>query len=146
MRVLVDTNVFVKAAIDFAQEKHSDERTIIELLVEKKLEIIYTVPLLEEYSRVAKKLENKEFSSWLRYLLLSTMNPYFVDLYECQELIKRFEAKVPKEDLLHFVACVVGNADFLISMNREFLKKAENKGFSCLTPQEFLKKAINKKQ
>ncbi len=140
MRVLVDTNVFVIAAIDFATEQHSDEKVIIEHLLDRKMEIIYTVPMLEEYSRVAKRLEDKEFGSWLRYLVISAMESYFVNVDECQEIAKRFEGKIPREDLLHFVACVVGNADYLVSMNREFLKKAENKGFQCVTPKEFLKR------
>ena len=138
MRVLVDTNVLVKAAIDFATEQNSNEQRIIELLLDWKMEIIYTVPILEEYSRVAKRLENKEFGSWLRYLVISAMDSYFVNVDECKELVRRFETKVPREDLLHFVACIVGNADYLISLNREFLKKAENKGFHCVTPKEFL--------
>ncbi len=96
---------------------------------------------MEEYSRVAKRVENKEFGSWLRYLVLSAMDSYFVNVDECEEVARRFEGKIPREDLLHFVACVVGDCDYLISMNREFLKQAQNKGFECVTPKEFLKQS-----
>ena len=38
-----------------------------------------------------------------------------------------------------FLTALCGNADYLVSNNREFIRKAVNKGeFKCLTPEEFI--------
>ena len=40
-----------------------------------------------------------------------------------------------------FLTALCGNADYLISNNREFIREAVNKGeFKCLTPEEFILK------
>lgn len=139
MRVLVDTNVFVKGALDSEEERDSPERKIIELLLEGQVTIICTSQLLEEYCRVARRIVHKDFSSWLRHLILTAIKVIFITDSECGVLRDKFRKTVPEEDLDHFVACVVGRADYLISKNREFLKQAKNNSFKCVTPEEFLK-------
>ena len=101
--------------------------------------LIYTINLLEEYCRVARRIEGKEFSSWLRYIIISGMKNSFVSLDGSEELFLKFKDKIPKEDLIHFLACIIGRVEYLISKNREFIKKAENKSFKCVTPEEFIK-------
>ena len=113
---------------------------MIKLALENKIRPIITIKLLTEYHEAAKRLMDKDFASWLRYLIVDVSKPVFVSDDLCKELEPKFFGLIPKEDLRHFVSCVVSEADYLISNNREFLKKSKNSYFDCLTPKEFLRK------
>lgn len=138
-RVLVDTNVLVKGALDLYNNKSTTDREIVDLMTEKKVELILTVTLLEEYCKVAKLIMSKDFSGWLRNLIISELDSFFVSEEAVNELREYFSDKIPKEDLVHFISCIIGKADYLISRNREFLRKAANRGFKCVMPEEFLR-------
>ena len=140
LKCLVDTNIFLVGALDLTQNKDSAESKIIQLLVDGKIRPIMTIQLLNEYHEAAKRLMDKDFASWLRYLVLDVSKPIFVSDEICKELEPKFSGLIPAEDLRYFISCVVAEADFLISNNREFLKKSKNNYFKCLTPEEFLSK------
>ena len=140
LKCLIDTNVFLVGASDLAEDKSSDEAKIIKLVVEGRIRPIITLQLLNEYHEAAKRLIDKDFASWLRYLIVDVSKPIFVSDEVCKELESKFAGIIPKEDLRHFVSCIVAEGDYLISNNREFLKKSKNSYFGCLTPKEFLHK------
>ena len=140
LKCLIDTNVLLIGSLNLAEEKLSDEAKVIKLLIEGKIKPIITLQLLKEYHEAAKRLMDKDFASWLRYLIVDVSKPIFVPDDVCKELEPKFAGLIPKEDLRHFVSCVVSEADYLISNNREFLKKSKNSYFECLTPKEFLSK------
>ena len=138
-KVLIDTNVMIKAALSLAENVSSPESKIVTLSLEGKIRPVITLPFLEEYCRVAKYIINKDFSGWLRKLIIAELKPVFIQEEVCNELRSEFEGRVPKEDMIHFLACIAGGVSYLISNNREFLRRARNPGFKCVTPQEFLK-------
>ena len=138
LKCLVDTNVLLIGALDLTEDRDSDESRVIQLLVDGKIRPIMTIQLLNEYHEAAKRLMDKDFASWLRYLILDVSKPIFISDDVCKELEPKFSGLIPKEDLRYFVSCVVAEADFLISNNREFLKKSKNSYFKCLTPKEFM--------
>jgi predicted nucleic acid-binding protein len=140
-RCLIDTNVVLLGALDTTSGKFSDESKIIDLIVERQIIPVLSLRLLNEYHDAAKRLMGKDFAGWLRHLILDVSKPVFVSDDLCKELEPKFSGLIPKEDLRHFVSCVIAEADYLISNNREFLKKSKNSYFDCLTPKEFLKKA-----
>ena len=140
LKCLIDTNVLLIGVLDLTEGRNSDESRVIQLLVDCKIRPIMTIQLLNEYHEAAKRLMDKDFASWLRYLILDVSKPIFISDDICKELEPKFSGLIPKEDLRHFVSCVVAEADFLISNNREFLKKSKNNYFKCLTPKEFLSK------
>ena len=59
----------------------------------------------------------------------------FVEVYD--EVVKAYEDKIPRKDLAIFVAGLIAKADYLVSVDREFLKNAQNV-FKCVTPEEFV--------
>lgn len=141
IKCLIDTNVILSGALDLADDTASDEAKIIKLMVDSKIRPIITLQLLNEYHEAAKRLVDKDFASWLRYLILDVSKPIFVQDDICKELEPKFASLIPEEDLRHFVSCVIAEADYLISNNREFLKSSKNNYFECTTPKEFLRKA-----
>lgn len=140
LKCLIDTNILLIGALDLAEDKSSDEAKIIKLTIDGKIRPIITLQLLNEYHEAAKRLMDKDFAGWLRYLIVDVSKPTFVPDDVCKELEPKFAGLIPKEDLRHFVSCVIAEADYLISNNREFLKKSKNNYFECVTPKEFLKK------
>lgn len=138
-RCLIDTNVFLVGALDISEDKSSEEAKIVSLVIECKIRPVLSLRLLSEYHESAKRLIGKDFAGWLRHLILDVSKPMFVSDELCNELEPKFTGLIPKEDLRHFVSCVIAEADYLISNNREFLKKSKNNHFECLTPKEFLK-------
>ena len=139
-KCLIDTNVLLIGAADLAEDKNSEEAKIIKLIIDGKITPIMTLQLLNECHEAAKRLMDKDFASWLRYLIVEVSKQIFVPDDICKELEPKFNGLIPKEDLRHFVSCVIVDADYLISNNREFLKKSRNDYFECLTPKEYLKK------
>ena len=140
LKCLIDTNILLTGALDLALDTASDEAHVIKLLIDGKIRPIITIHLLNEYHEVAKRLMDKDFASWLRYLIVDVSKPIFISDDICKELEPKFNGIIPKEDLRHFVSCVIAEADYLVSNNREFLKKSKNNYFECLTPKEFLRK------
>lgn len=140
LKCLIDTNIILIGALDLADENISDEAKIIKLMVDSKIRPIMTLQLLNEYHEAAKRFMDKDFAGWIRYLIVDVSKPIFVPDDICKEIEPKFINLIPKEDLRHFVSCVIAEADYLISNNRDFLKKAKNNYFKCLTPKEFLRK------
>lgn len=139
-RCLIDTNVFLVGALDLSDDKSSEEAKIVSLVIERKIRPVLSLRLLSEYHESAKRVVGKDFAGWLRHLILDVSKPVLVPDELCKEIEPKFSGLIPKEDLRHFVSCIVAEADYLISNNREFLKKAKNSYFQCLTPKEFLTK------
>jgi len=140
LKCFVDTNIILIGALDLSANKISDEAGIIDIVIEGKIKLIVTIQLLDEYHEAAKRLVDKDFAGWIRYLIVDVSKPIFIPDDVCKELEPKFASLIPKEDLRHFVCCVIAEADYLISNNREFLKKSKNDVFKCVTPKEFLSK------
>lgn len=138
-RCLIDTNVFLLGSLDLGDNKSSEEAKIVNLLIERKIRPVLSLRLLSEYHEAAKRVMGKDFAGWLRHLILDVSKPVFVSDELCKEIEPKFSGLIPQEDLRHFVSCIIAEADYLISNNREFLKKSKNNYFECLTPKEFLK-------
>lgn len=140
IKCLIDTNIILIGAFDLAERKDSDEAKIIQFLINGRIKPIMTLQLLNEYHEAAKRFIDKDFAGWLRYLIIDVCKPVFISDDLCKELEQKFKGLIPREDLRHFVSCIIAEADYLISNNREFLKSSKNNSFECLEPKEFLKK------
>jgi len=137
MKVVIDTNVYIIAALDLARGVDSAEVKIIKA-VGKKFRVVICKEMLEQIMRVAKRVGNKDLGSRLIAALWVDASPIFVEVYD--EVIKAYANKIPRKDLAIFAAGLIARADYLVSVDKEFLKKAENvqNTFDCLTPEEFV--------
>ena len=79
-------------------------------------------------------------ASRLVALIWSEIKPIFIPQTYYRPLMRIYEDKIPRKDLAIFTAALVANVDYLISENREFLKKSGEVQdvFKCLTPKEFI--------
>ena len=140
MKVLIDTNVYIIAALDLARDVETAEVKIIRAAIDQKFRVVITKELQEQILRVAKRVGGKDFASRLVALIWSEIKSIFIPrtYYEC--LMKIYEDKIPRKDLAIFTAALVANVDYLISENRNFIRKSAEaqRIFKCLMPEDFV--------
>lgn len=138
MKVLLDTNVYIVAALDLARGFESAEVKIIKAAVNRKFRVVITKELQEQILRVAKRVGSKDWASKLIALIWAEIKPAFIPQTYYKDLMKIYEDIIPRKDLAIFAAALAADVDFLISENRNFIKAAKAQGiFRCLTPEEF---------
>jgi len=109
-RIVLDTHIFITETFD---KKYN-----------KKIKLILSNEIVKQINRVAKRLRNKDFAGLLQYQIWSEFDIEFVSDGLCEKLKKKYKGKVPRKDLGIFVTAVGGKTDYLVSDNREFIKKA----------------------
>ena len=120
--------------------KYAPEAKIINDAINRKFIIILSSELLEQIKRVAERLRNKDYGSYLASVIWGSCDIKFASDAECMKLKEKFGGKLPRKDLGIFAAAVACDVDYLISNNRKFIKQAsEQHKFKCVTPHEFLK-------
>lgn len=142
-RVLIDTNVMVVGAKDYAEEKNTPESQILKLALDKEIKVVINPLLLKEYHRVAEDLAGKDFAGWFRNVIMKDLSVAYTGETETRNLMEKYKGEIPPEDLPHFASCLLSDADHLISENRSFLKRARGFGFKCSTPEEYLESRRN---
>ena len=137
-RVTLDTNIFIDGFADIRRGINSAEASVLKYLVRKEIVLVFSDVLEEQILRVAKRIVNKDYAGLLRYFIWESFNIDYISVPEHREVIGKYE-DIPGKDLLIFLTALCGNADYLVSNNREFIREAVNKGeFKCLTPEEFI--------
>lgn len=135
--VLIDTNVIVKGAIDFARNVESPEGKVWLAFLRGKLKVVFSDKLFSEAVTVARRLMGKDFASKLRFQILkrSEVTPSS----ELAPYIPQFAKRVPSEDVVHAALASAMGARYVISNNRKFLRSLEaESGVKCLTPKSFV--------
>lgn len=137
MKVVIDANVYIVAALDLAKGADSAEVRMIKA-AGKKFRIVICKEILEQIMRVAKRVGDKDLGSRLIAALWTDTSPVFVEVYD--EVVKAYDNKIPRKDLAIFAAGLIAKAEYLVSVDREFLKSAKNAQnmFKCVTPGEFV--------
>lgn len=140
MKVLLDTNVYIVAALDLARGVESAEVKIIKAAVNRKFRVVITKELQEQILRVAKRVGSKDWASKLIALIWTEIKPVFIPQTYYKDLMKIYEDKIPRKDLAIFAAALAADIDCLVSENRNFIKEAAKAQsiFRCLTPEEFV--------
>lgn len=139
-RTLIDTNVIIIGAKDLAEEKETPQSKIIKQAINEEIIIVMNTVLLKEYHKIATELEGKDFAGWFRNVIMKDLEVTYANESPMKNLIKEYNDQIPKEDLPHFTTSLLKNADYLISENREFLKRSKGYDFECITPQQYLEK------
>lgn len=143
-KVVVDTNIFIIGFLDFVSGKESVDADIIRAMLKREFILVLSKELEEQIARVGKRVKDKDWAGYIRSAIWSSAKISFVMIPEDAGLMERYK-EVPRKDLLIFLTALFGNADYLVSNNREFIRKAVNTGgFQCLTPDEFVKMMIEK--
>jgi len=124
MKVVIDTNVLVSGLIN----PEGKPARIIDLLLNRKLILLYDNRILNEYSDVLNR-KKFNFSKDLVEPLLEFIT------YEC-EYVTALPLKIPfqdESDKMFLEVAETGNAEFLLTGNKDHFPKRKN----IITPTEF---------
>jgi predicted nucleic acid-binding protein len=145
VRAFIDTNVLLVGAVNLALGEQTAEVKVIRRLLKGEVKMVTSLKQLEELTVASRRVLGRDFAGWIRYLILTQINPLIIREQEYSETERKYANQIPNEDLTHFAVAVAGKAQYLISENHEFLKKAaECKTIKCVTSTEFLKKIESK--
>ena len=138
-KVVVDTNIFIIGFLEFVSGKKTADADIIRAMLKREFILVLSKELEEQIARVGKRVKDKDWAGYIRSAIWSSAKISFVMIPEDAGLMERYK-EVPRKDLLIFLTALLGKADYLVSNNREFIRKTVNSGdFKCLTPDEFVK-------
>lgn len=137
IRVILDTNIYI---IGY-QFPASDERRILDAVRRRRDVVVFSREIEDQIRRVGRRVRGKDHAG----LILNTVwRDLVVDYIVLPDLpfaiAEQMAPGIPKEDILVFLTALVGQAECLVSYNREFLREsaAAQRVFRSLTPAQFL--------
>jgi len=137
IRVILDTNIYI---IGY-QFPASDERRILDAVRRRRDVVVFSREIEDQIRRVGRRVRGKDYAG----LILNTVwRDLVVDYIVLPDLpfaiAEQMAPGIPKEDILVFLTALVGQAECLVSYNREFLREsaAAQRVFRSLTPAQFL--------
>ena len=143
--VFLDTNVYIIGTAD----PESAEAKILAWLgflsrEARKIEVVVSEELFEQISRVAKRLQNKDWAGEILARIWQKMNLRYVltDPQEWESLAEL--GLIPREDVGVYLTARNGKAEYFISSNRELIRELSEKTgeFVCMTPEDFFEKVL----
>jgi len=139
-RVFVDTNVYIVGAT----LPGCPEEVILGWLNQSRIEVIISRELIEQVSRVARRLQGKDWSGEVLSLLWG-LNIVYVEPDDEAARQSAAQNGIPREDIELYLAARAGQAQCFVSANHELVRAlAERTGeFECLTPEEFVARHIH---
>lgn len=146
MRIVLDTNVFVVGFVDLAQKNNSPETIILKELLKKEIVLLLSSSLESQITNVILRVKDKNFAGLIRHLLWTDFFIEFIDLDNARTETTFFKDKIPRKDLDIFLTAVIGSADYLVSNDTVFLRKASQcqNNLLCVTPAEFVARILRK--
>jgi predicted nucleic acid-binding protein len=134
---MLDTNVYI---LGF-QRRVGDEWLTLQRVRQRQDVIVFSRELEDQIRRVGRRVSGKDYTSLILNAIWRDLTVDYVLLPdEPFEVAQQFAPGIPTEDVLVFLTAVLGRAECLVSINREFLahSAAAQRAFRCLTPTEFL--------
>ncbi|MFO8015881.1 MAG: putative toxin-antitoxin system toxin component, PIN family [Candidatus Woesearchaeota archaeon] len=129
-RVVLDANIVISAL-----GWPGKPRSILESIIKKEIELVLSMKILSEISRVSD-YPKLGFSKMQKERLISL-------LLEIAEMIEpKNRLNIVKDDPTDnkFIECAFeGKADYIITGDNHLLKLKEYKGIRIVTPEEFIK-------
>jgi predicted nucleic acid-binding protein len=144
--ILLDTNVYILGTAD----SKSPEAQILSGLepvnsTDGQFEILISEPLLDQITRVAKRLVNKDWAGKIVDRVFSKLITRYVFMTDDEIEYWLEQRTIPREDIEVYLTAKNGNAQCFVSTNHELIRAIvqQTHEFECLTPEEFVKKYLS---
>ena len=133
MKVVVDTNVLVSGVFFGGMPSR-----ILEAWRDKKIDVVVSPDILEEYRRVGEQLETQFTDVCLApFLALLVMNAEIIEPPDLPEQVSR------DSDDDKFIACALaGGCHVIISGDKDLLSISGYRGVKVVAPREFLESVL----
>ena len=106
--------------------------------------VVVSQPLFEQISRVARRLQDKDWAGEILGHLWQDLQLSYVLIDPDEQLALEATGIIPREDVSIYLSARNGLVDCFVSSNHELIKMiAENTGeFECLTPEAFVRRYL----
>ena len=133
MKVVVDTNVLVSGVFFGGMPSR-----ILEAWRDKRIDVVVSPDILEEYRRVGEHLETQFTDvSLAPFLALLVMNAEIIEPPDLPEQVSR------DSDDDKFIACALaGGCHVIISGDKDLLSISGYRGVKVVAPREFLESVL----
>ena len=133
MKVVVDTNVLVSGVFFGGMPSR-----ILEAWRDKRIDVVVSPDILEEYRRVGEHLETQFTDVTLApFLALLVMNAEIIEPPDLPEQVSR------DSDDDKFIACALaGGCHVIISGDKDLLSISGYRGVKVVAPREFLESVL----
>lgn len=126
MRIVIDTNLLIDAALD----EHHFANRILNAVIENKLEAFANRATLRENQLLAeKKISDPRHLTKLRAV--------FQKIKFAADIGKHLRVISDRHDNKLLESAITSQADYLITSDKEILKLGEYRGIRIVTPKEF---------
>ena len=133
MKVVVDTNVVISGVFFGGMPSR-----ILEVWRDKRIDVVVSPDILEEYRRVGEHLETQFTDvSLAPFLALLLMNAEIIEPPDLPEQVSR------DSDDDKFIACALaGGCHVIISGDKDLLEVTGYQGLKVVAPREFLESVL----
>ena len=143
--IFLDTNVYLIGAVDL----DSPEGQIMQWLGweipgNNEVEVVISEELIDQISRVAKRLKNKDWGGEIIGRIWQNFKVRYVQIDHFVLAIMELQGIIPREDLGVYLTAKEGQAQCFVSANHKLIRilAQETGEFECLTPSAFLSKYL----
>jgi predicted nucleic acid-binding protein len=144
--IFLDTNVYLIGAVDI----ESPEGQILQWLGweipgNDEVEVVICEELIDQISRVAKRLKNKDWGGEIIGRIWQKLKVRYVQINDSALAKMEAEGVIPREDVGVYLTAKEGQAQCFISANYKLIRilAQQTAEFECLTPSEFVSKYLN---
>ncbi|MBD2777757.1 PIN domain-containing protein [Iningainema tapete] len=144
--IFLDTNVYLIGAVDL----DSAEGQILQMLGwefqgDYRCEVVISEELIDQISRVAKRLKNKDWGGEIIGRIWQKLKVRYIQIDDSALATIEAQGIIPREDVGVYLTAKQGQAQCFVSANHKLIRiLAQQTGeFECLTPSEFVSKYLN---
>ncbi|MEC4814946.1 MAG: hypothetical protein SAK29_16945 [Scytonema sp. PMC 1069.18] len=144
--IFLDTNVYLIGAVDLnSAEGQILQRLGWEFQGESGCEVVISEELIEQISRVAKRLKNKDWGGEIIGRIWQKLKVRYIQIDNSARATIEAQGIIPREDVGVYLTAKEGQAQCFVSTNHKLIRiLAQQTGeFECLTPSEFVSKYLN---
>lgn len=145
--IFLDTNVYLIGAT----EPKSPEGIILRWLGwesrnSNSVTVVISEELIEQISRVAKRLINKDWSGEIIGRIWQNLKVYYVQINDIEYAEIEAVGTIPREDIGVYLTAKSGQSQCFISANHKLIKvlAQETGEFECLIPSEFVNQYLSR--
>ena len=144
--IFLDTNVYLIGAVDLdSAEGQILQRLGWEFQGDSRCEVVVSEELIDQISRVAKRLKNKDWGGEIIGRIWQKLKVRYIQIDDSALATIEAQGIIPREDVGVYLTAKEGQAQCFVSANYKLIRVlAQQTGeFECLTPSEFVSKYLN---
>lgn len=135
-KLFLDTNVYV-----FGRTvEDSNSKIILDLAKTGVVAVVISDVLVGEVKEVFTRLYGREAGKYARFYVESFPNSLKISTSQIARNRRKYGSFVRDEDLDHLTAAKIGQVDYFITTDSDFIESGAEKLVKILTPRKFVEK------